>query len=258
MLNKLIRVAEQQSTQRPPAQQPRQQCSNSKRPTQRRHRQDTRSETLSQDTEEKSKARTALVPNPTTAAHRNKVPPPPVCHRSGSGSCQRPLGQAPHPESVGHDDPRTLDRQLHATQQRDTVPILRLKNLPPSSPLFPPSLPPSSSSTARSPEQDSVRLGAHVDAVDRHRESIRWLQKPPSITKRNPLTFQLLEGVSDARRGAGFLCQLAGIEQRRHIGKLTNFTLLDVVLSVECPRLLLFGGTQLCNVPLPNRCSQKL
>ena len=52
----------------------------------------------------------------------------------------------------------------------------------------------------------------------------------------------------DAPRRAGFLCHLAGVEQRRPIGKLkTHCTRLHDVLSMEWLRRLLVGDTSLCD-----------
>ena len=52
--------------------------------------------------------------------------------------------------------------------------------------------------------------------------------------------FQLLGGVSDVRRGAGFLCQLAGAEHRHPIGLITNLTRHhdDILMSWPSSRCL--------------------
>ena len=66
--------------------------------------------------------------------------------------------------------------------------------------------------------------------------------------------FQSLEGVSDARRGADYLCQFAGAEQSRPIGVFANYKGPHKNVSMERPRWRRLRDTSNNNGPLPNRC----
>ena len=58
-----------------------------------------------------------------------------------------------------------------------------------------------------------------------------------------------LECPSDVRRGSAFLCQLAGMDQRRPVGILTNLPQLNRKLLLHWPRLVRCGDELLYNGP---------
>ena len=65
------------------------------------------------------------------------------------------------------------------------------------------------------------------------------------------MEFRLLEGVGDPRRGAGFLCQLAGADERRPFGVLNNFRYLQDKLFMDWPVFISMGNSLYFDGPLP-------
>ena len=63
-----------------------------------------------------------------------------------------------------------------------------------------------------------------------------------------------LECASDVRRSSAFLCQLAGTDQRRLVGILTNLPQLKSKLFLHWPSLVRCGDELLYNGPLPISC----
>ena len=66
--------------------------------------------------------------------------------------------------------------------------------------------------------------------------------------------FQVLECDHDARRSAGFLCQLAHAEQKRPLGILTTLTALHSDLSMGWPKFVLDQNDLRYVGPLPRDC----
>ena len=65
--------------------------------------------------------------------------------------------------------------------------------------------------------------------------------------------FQVLECDHDARRGAGFLCQLAHAEQKRPLGILTILAALHADLCMGWPKFVLIQNDLRYVGPLPQR-----
>ena len=66
--------------------------------------------------------------------------------------------------------------------------------------------------------------------------------------------FQVLECDHDARRGAGFLCQLAHAEQKRPLGILTTLAALHSDLCIGWPKFVLDQNDLRYVGPLPRDC----
>ena len=67
--------------------------------------------------------------------------------------------------------------------------------------------------------------------------------------------FRSLEGLNDARRSAGYLCQLSAAEYRRPIGFLSNVPNWSKHLFYGWPQFSTVGGKLLYEGPLPRNCS---
>ena len=66
-----------------------------------------------------------------------------------------------------------------------------------------------------------------------------------------------LDGVSDVRRGAAYLCQFAGTESRRPVGLFTNLARVKAQMVHGWPRLYKVDNHYLYDGPLNDHCSCK-